>query len=383
MLVQQNPPLHLTYCMNVHPGESWAEVLRALREKTLQVRARVARRGPFGLGLRLGAQAAETLAQPGRLDEFRKALSDNNLYVFTINGFPYGPFHGAGVKAQVYAPDWRAPERRWYTRTLAEILAALLPEDVSGSISTVPGSFKDWVRDEADLQDVVSGLLACAGDLAGIRGRTGREICLAIEPEPGCLIETTDEAVAFFRQHVLGEEDAARHLGVCFDACHAAVQFEDPAAALSWLCESGVRVAKVQLSAALELALGPGAADALGPFEEGTYLHQASLVTPRGEARRWLDLPQVREDLRAGPEAGTLRVHYHVPLHWEGREPLRSTAGLMTPDFFRLLTGGATEHLEIETYTFHVMPEWLRSGDLVDSIAREYAWVLERLRAGA
>ena len=43
------------------------------------------------------------------------------------------------------------------------------------------------------------------------------------------------------------------------------------------------------------------------------------------------------------------------------------------------LRTGATSHVEIETYTFDVLPKALHPGDVVKSIAREYEWVQRHL----
>ena len=198
MNVQTNPPLHLTYCLNVHPGESWGENFAAIRDHALRVRDRVAPDGPFGLGMRLGAAAAEELSDPLALADFQQFLASENLYVFTINGFPYGQFHDTAVKDSVYAPDWRTPERRDYTLAMADILSKLLPDGVSGSISTVPGSYKPWITSDDDVSDMVAMLCDVAAHLAAIKTDQNREIILALEPEPDCYVETTGEVIEFF-----------------------------------------------------------------------------------------------------------------------------------------------------------------------------------------
>ena len=358
MILQTQPPLHLTYCLNIHPGETWAENFAAIREKTMAVKARVAPDKPFGLGLRLGRAAADSLAGRARRADVRKFLDDHGLYVFTINGFPYGQFHGTRVKENVYAPDWRAPERRDYTHLLVDILADFLPDGVNGSISTVPGSFKPWIRNESDVKAVVANLTACAEHVAD------RNIWLALEPEPGCFLETTEETIRFFSE--LLPDRARRRLGVCFDTCHAAVQFENVLQSLRRYLDAGIRVAKVQLSAAVEET-----AEGLKKFDDPVYLHQTKAKRADGSFQYWNDLPVVLDK-----DAERLRSHFHVPL-FAGN----STAAELTPEFFALLKRGATEHLEIETYTFDVLPRELREGGVVDSIVREYEWVMKRLES--
>lgn len=390
MKIQDTPPLHLTYCLNIHPGETWAENFAAIREDARRVRDAVCGEAvPFGLGLRLSDQASRELAKPQAGADFRKFLQENNLYVFTINGFPYGAFHGTTVKENVYAPDWRAPQRLEYTIRLADILAALLPEGVPGSISTVPGSYKPWIRSEGDVKAMADNLAAVADHLRRLAEETGRDIRLALEPEPDCYVETTDEAIALFNGPLARYGQGVRdHLGICLDTAHAAVEFEDPADAASRLLKAGIRIAKVQLSAAMRVK-GTGVfSDAektpvpfklreLREFCDEVYLHQTKVR--RGERIfSYPDLPAALEEC-AKPQAGESeewRVHFHVPLFFEQFEGLESTSDLLRGDFANMLREGLTEHLEIETYTFNVLPDSVRPPDLPAAIAKEYQWVL-------
>lgn len=397
MIVQHQPPLHLSYCLNIHPGESWAENLAAIREKAVAVKKHVSPDGWFGLGLRLSAQAAAELAgDPALRNEALDVFAEHQLYPFSVNAFPYGKFHAGLVKENVYAPDWRSAARRDYTMQVADILAGWLPEGVDGSISTVPCSFKEWITSPAEAMAMAGNLGVVAAYLAALHEDTGREIHLGLEPEPSCYLETTAETVAFFRDALWsrGAEvvrrirgcDAAqaegilrRHIGVCFDTCHVALQFEDPLAALRTYRSEGIRISKVQLSAALMTGGGKDCWEALRPYAEGVYLHQVKARTVTGIIRSWTDLPLALadEDGRYGVEEA--RVHFHVPLFFKGNGPLASTVSTLTPDFFRELRQGATRHVEIETYTFDVLPEEIRPADVVSSIAREFTWVGENL----
>jgi sugar phosphate isomerase/epimerase len=384
MRIQDSPPLHLTYCLNIHPGETWDENLAAIQRHALKLRDRVAGGKRFGLGLRLSAIAAEQLSDRRRLATFRDFLAAENLYVFTINGFPYGQFHGTSVKENVYRPDWTEPARVRYTMQLADILAALLPEEVTGSISTVPGSYKPWTVSGRQVVEISSSLATVAAHLAGIHARTGREIVLALEPEPDCLIETTQEAVDFFQGPLIefgrqAEDCIHRHLGVCIDTAHAAVEFEDPASAVRQLQQAGIRIGKIQISAALRLETNEPSLRRLADFQDAVYLHQAKVKHGQGELRSYHDLPDVLADERLRSSADELRVHFHVPLFWDRIEPLASTSPLLMDEFWSLLRNGATPHMEIETYTFGVLPRELQTTDVTESIAREYEWTLARL----
>src|SRR5262245_30949780 len=198
---------HLTYCTNIHRGETWADTRAALERHLPEVKRQVSPAAAMGVGLRLSNVASETLAADGgELDQFKAFLAAHGLYVFTINGFPYGPFHAEPVKAAVYRPDWRERERGRYTSDLAALLVELLPEGQSGSISTVPGGFKadlaapDQVARAAEV--IAQQLVEQALELHRLRERTGRSVTLALEPEPCCLLETTSETLDFFEQEL-------------------------------------------------------------------------------------------------------------------------------------------------------------------------------------
>jgi sugar phosphate isomerase/epimerase len=403
MFIRNQPPLHLTYCLNIHPGETWEENFAAIKTHALNVRQKVCPDQPFGLGLRLSRQAVETLRLPEPLEAFRDFLRTRNLYVFTVNGFPYGTFHGKPVKTEVYRPDWSAPERRDYTMLLAETLAALLPDGAGGSISTLPLTYKAWQPSEGALNQCVRHLADCTVALHGIRNRTGHDIHLGLEPEPDCQLETTDEVIRFFEEfllphgvaHVAGQlgcsrSDAEtvlrRHIGVCFDTCHLAIAFEPLAAGLAKLAAHGIRISKIQLSSALELDPTAAARQWLNDFLDPVYLHQVKglIRTSRpGSAgaspslRSYPDLP----DALATPVAdGHLwRIHFHVPLDFKGYGELRSTAHTLDADFWAKVKEIPLAHLEIETYTFHVLPPSLRADGVAPSICREFDWVLRHL----
>lgn len=367
--------MRLTYCLNVHPGESWAEQFDAIRAFALPVRDRVAPGKPFGLGLRLSARSARELNAPDALARFRDFLAEKNLHAFTINGFPYGAFHGARVKEQVYRPDWRAEERVRYTLQMAEILAALAPPDAHGSISTVPVGYAPDFTSDADRARAADHLIQTARKLAVLEARTGVCIALGLEPEPGCALETRDDTLRFFEllhaRAGTASDWVQRHIGVCLDTCHVALAFEDLAQTWAAFDRAGIAVVKIQLSAALEVRGSPP--PALSRFAEPVYLHQVRMRRGNGEAVGWPDLP----DALAGwpSDAETARVHFHVPLHWAGGDGLGSTREVMNEAFRQRVRAGACPHVEIETYTFAVLPPELRAGGIVDSISAEFRWV--------
>jgi sugar phosphate isomerase/epimerase len=397
MIVDGPSPLHLTYCTNIHPGETWDEVFANVSTHVVAVKAKVSPDRPFGVGLRLSAAAARGLAEPAALEAFRDFLRAQGLYVFTINGFPYGAFHGTAVKENVYRPDWLEDERVSYSDQLAGLLAELLPEGLDGSVSTVPGCFVERAEDDAG-ERMAANLRRHALGLWRLRERTGRTIGLALEPEPHCVLETSADAVAFFERHLFSrtaiatfaqqsglqvgpaEEVLRRHLGVCLDACHAAVEFEQPDQALRSLERAGLRVWKVQVSAGLVVRPTIDTLVALARFAEGVYLHQ--VVVRRGRAlRRHVDLPQALAQARPGQLGDEWRVHFHVPLFLETLGPFTNTQAFLNDLLPQLARTGVTSHLEVETYTWDVLPEEHRRDPVDDAIARELRWTLERLRA--
>jgi len=390
--------VHLTYCTNIHAGESWDEVRESLEAHLPRIKAAVSPNAPLGLGLRLSAVAAETLSEPAAFDELRAFLADQNLYVFTINAFPYGPFHGTRVKEDVYQPDWLAPERLTFTDRTAEILAKLLPERLIGSISTVPGTFKAVAAARPDAPRVMADAMARhAATLVTLQRRTGREIVLALEPEPCCFLETIEEAVAFFRDHLHTDTSAAivaqatglsisqahaalrRHLGLCYDICHGAVEYEDPADAFARFAAAGIRVAKLQLSSALRLpSVDTTTEKTLSEFDDGVYLHQV-VERRNGTLTRHVDLAPAFAALRAGRAGGEWRVHCHVPVFLEIAGSFHSTQPTLKAALACAKAGFVAPHLEVETYTWDVLPPELRQGHRADAIAREMRWVLEEL----
>ena len=391
------PNLQLTYCTNIHPAEGWQAVFANVRQFAPALKARFSPSAPFGVGLRLSAREARELLAGQRLAEFRRFLDDEGLYVAIINGFPYGPFHGTPVKEQVYAPDWRDDARVRYTLDLVDILAGLLPAGTDGGISTAPLSYKAWMAaaTESDWHAVTANVVRVAAAMVRLKERGGPALHLDIEPEPDCVLETSEETIAFFDRWLLGKgapllaglleqrvEDARaqllEHVAVCFDCCHFAVEYEDATTALARLGEAGIRIGRVQLSSALRVpaTADPAAIERLGAFADTVYLHQ--VVEQRGSELR--HFPDLRPALDAADGRGTgeWRIHFHVPLFTERYEAFASTQSYVGKVIEAVARTGLTRHLEIETYTWGVLPAGLKV-DLLESIAREYDWVLETL----
>lgn len=378
--------VHLGYCTNVHPGESLADVRRVLATEVAAVRRAAAvdagAEAPFGLGLRLGNAAATALCdEQAEREAFAAWLESAGMYVFTVNGFPYGDFAAERVKADVYRPDWRTEERRRYTRRVAEALAAL-PGPGQRTVSTVAGGYKPETADSGARRALVAQLEASARDLAELAARTGVGVRLCLEPEPFTTVETTAEAVALFTRDLfpLGAH-VREHLGLCYDCCHQAVQYEDPVASLRLLAEAGIAVGKIQISSALVLA-SPGdreARRALLAFDEPRFLHQVVARGPDGRLVRAADLP----DAAAAAEferAESWRCHFHVPIGWAGSDPLGTTRADWQAAVRYAAAAGLTTHFEVETYTWGVLPAAERAARLAAAGGSLTAALADELR---
>ncbi|WP_419999255.1 metabolite traffic protein EboE [Streptomyces boninensis] len=367
--------VHLAYCTNVHPAEDYDGVLAQLGDHAEPVRRRLGR-DRLGIGLWLAADAVRTLgSDPAALRRLKRELDDRGLEVVTLNGFPYQGFGDQVVKYRVYKPDWTEQPRLDHTADLARLLATLLPDDAAeGTISTLPLA---WRTDFGDDQrkKALAALHILASRLEAIEELTGRRIRVGLEPEPGCTVETTSDAI-----EALTGADAPPpdRIGICVDTCHLATEFEDPDTAIPALTASGVAIVKTQLSAALQAADPHDAAvrTALQAFAEPRFLHQTRTRAAQG-VRGVSGTDDLDEALTGGlPTAGEWRSHFHVPLHAPLEPPLAATTGVLKSALTHLVGGPhpLTRHLEVETYTWHALPPHLRPrsrAQLADGIAAE------------
>jgi len=378
--------LHLAYCTNIHRGESWEETFDALQKYTLPVRGRVARGQHYAIGLRLSEQAARQLSDRAALLAFQKWLDREQCYVFTINGFPYGKFHGTRVKEQVYAPDWTSRERLNYTNLLFDLLGDLVPTGVEGSVSTVPVSFKEFKRDQRELDEAAANLWRCVEHIEKISRATGKKLHLGLEPEPLCTLETTEETVGFFellRAQRPGDLRLDEHLGVNYDCCHLAVEFESPAEAIGRLRQHRVKLSKIHLSSALSVQPNEGVLSALKSFADDTYFHQVIARGRDGSLTRYkdLDVALAAAAVRRPLPEEQWRIHFHIPLH----SPPTKLFGNTQDHLLGVLDLVQREpalcsHFEMETYTWEVMPAELKNRSVVDQLVSEYEWTLGKMK---
>ncbi|MEU5142283.1 metabolite traffic protein EboE [Streptomyces sp. NPDC021139] len=364
--------VHLAYCTNVHPAETLDGVLAQLRDHCEPVRKRLGR-DRLGIGLWLARDAAHALVtDPAALRGLRGELDRRGLEVVTLNGFPYEGFGAEEVKYRVYKPDWADPERLDHTTSLARLLAGLLPDDVTdGTISTLPLAWRT-AYDETRADKARAALVTLAERLDALQELTGRSIRVGLEPEPGCVVETTHDALAPL------SAIAHDRIGVCVDTCHLATSFEDPHTALDDLTAARVPIVKSQLSAALhaEHPADPAVREALAAFAEPRFLHQTRTTTPSGGLHGTDDLDEALADGGPLPDTAPWRAHFHVPLHAAPAPPLTSTLPVLKAALTRLVGGPhpLTRHLEVETYTWQALPPELRPrarAQLTDGIAAE------------
>ncbi|MGE5944143.1 MAG: metabolite traffic protein EboE [Flavobacteriales bacterium] len=390
---------HITYCSNIHPGEDWETTFSNVKKYIPEIQKAVSGNAPFGIGLRLSNNASEELAKGDNLSNFKKWLSDNNCYVFTMNGFPYGNFHNTIVKDQVHAPDWTTNERLVYTKRLFTQLETLVPNGISGGISTSPVSYKHWFHSEeaiaTALKKGAEQLADIVEQLYTIEKTSGKYLHLDIEPEPDGLIENTKEFLDFYSNYLLPigvsilnlkwdleaaeiERIIKRYITLCYDVCHFSLAYETPEYTFEALEKEGIRVGKIQVSAALKILFEKGKEEAiwksLERFDEPTYLHQ---VTEKigVNVLVYNDLPMLLKEKYQYKE---LRAHFHVPIFLEKFDHLYSTQDQILNTLEYLKNHKISDHLEIETYTWDVLPNTLKV-DMTQSIARELNWLKDKL----
>jgi hypothetical protein len=389
------PHGHLTYCSNIHPGEKWADHFQSLRDNIPYIRQQLAPGQSFGLGLRIANEASIELSKPEVLLEFKNWLTEQDVYVFVINGFPYGGFHNVVVKDDVHTPDWTTTDRLEYTIRLFNILTELLPEGMHGGVSTPPLTYRLWWKTEADKQlateSATNHVLQLLDQLISIEKETGKLLHLDIEPEPDGMLDNMVDFVNWYRyvllpkgiihlsKHSFSEEQAREtilsHIQLCYDICHAAVGFENPEEILASLNETGIKVGRIQVSSALKVNFSSEKEiklKAIETFNEPVYLHQVVSRNSDGTKSHYPDLKEALVDWNETQEEW--RVHFHVPLFINSYGVLESTQGDIIKTLAIHAENPFSSFLEVETYTWGVLPEDMQK-PIGESIVREIEWV--------
>ena len=395
---------HLSYCTNIHSGESWKDHFNALKINFPGIKEQVCGDQAMGIGLRLSNSASVDIQGDEELKEFKEWLAANNAYVFTMNGFPYGDFHHAVVKDQVHAPDWTSKERLDYTLRLFRILAELLPEGIEGGISTSPLSYRFWFPEKEDFQNAVllatQNVIGVAEELFRIRQKLGVKMHLDIEPEPDGILESAAEFIDWFENVLLplskqilpdrlnisskeAEVLIKEHICLCYDVCHFAIGYESHSKVIELLENKGIKVGKIQISAALKAdlpakpELRSGIAAAFENFNEPTYLHQVVARKEDGQFLRYRDLPEALSDV-TNPLVKEWRAHFHVPVFVKELGLLQSTQEDISEVLKIQKNRPITDYMEVETYTWEVLPDALKV-PIDQSIIRELNWVKKLL----
>ena len=395
---------HLTYCSNIHPGESWKDTFENLKQYLPNIKKELSPNQPFGIGLRLSNEASLELSHSENIEEFQRWLSTNDYYVFTLNGFPYGGFHHQVIKDEVHRPDWSTKERLAYTERCFDILAELLPEGMDGSISTSPLSYRFWQKNDEQTENVIRKSTLHLADITEklhrIYQSTGKLLHLDIEPEPDGVLENSQEVIAFYQDWLIpigskylieklrfnpqeAEKCLKEHIRICYDICHFSVEFENHEEVSQAFHQAGIKIGKIQISAALKVNIPKTTSqksllkETLLPFVESTYLHQVVERTSQGNLNSYRDLPDALDTLMH-QTAEEWRIHFHVPVFLSDYGKIASTQQDIKEVLEYISTTKLCNHLEVETYTWEVLPEDINL-DLGSSIIRELQWVEENI----
>lgn len=389
---------HLSYSTLVHSGDTWDEMNQSLRTFVPKVKARISPDSNFAVSLRISAESARTLTESAaERESLKNFLESEGLYVYTVNAFPYGPFKGGPVMERVYEPDWTTQDRVDYTNSIADILAEISPDGVNPSIQTAPLAFKPNVSGEEYVRQFTRNIFKVIAHLRKLEETTGKRVKLAIEPEPACYLETTDETVTFFKERIFSaagiaelaevaecpiseaEGAARRYLGIVFDIGHQSVGFENITDSLTKIRNAGIPIFKLQEAASLwvqELTLEK--IESLRRFTDTIYLSQTSLKQ-NGKITKYLNLGEALDAFEANPVPTEMRTHFHVPVFLEQIGPFKTTRFGVQEALKMHREQPLSDHLEIETYTWDVLPADLLHGDIIDNLCRELEFVRDEL----
>jgi hypothetical protein len=390
---------HLTYSTLVHPGDDWDQIWSSVKTYLPAVKARVAPGEKFGVCLRLAAPSTEALkADPGKRADLKHFFADNDLYLYTANAFVYGVFKNQVIKEKVYEPDWATEDRTLYTMQVADLLAEVAPEGINPSIQSAPLGFKPKVTGDDVVDTYTTNVIRVVAHLLELKKKTGRTVTLGLEPEPRCYLETTDETITYFTNRLfsgrtaqrlakmagINEADAAQamrdYTGVVFDIGHQSVGYEDIPSSLQKLVDNGVQIVKLQEAASMSMPeVTQKTVDALQAFAKTVYLSQ-TCQKQDGHTTWFLNLEDAFEDFRKNPGPREWRTHFHVPVFLDDLGPFRTTRFALEQALAFHKKTPLSTHLEIETYTWDVLPAHLKTGDIVEYVCREIDWVRGELK---
>jgi hypothetical protein len=387
---------NLTYCSNIHPGESWKDHFLELKTYLPKIKSQVSPDHPFAIGLRLSDEASLSLLEADHLSEWKEWLKKESMYVISINGFPFGGFHSDVVKENVYKPDWSTRTRYEYTKRLFSILHELLPEGEEGGVSTPPLSYFYFDSNQIDSnqrkEKCTQNIIQTLVDLIRFKMEFGRVLHLDLEPEPDGLIGTFANFIQWYEDQLIPQAftilnrefgfqksnaiiQIKEHIRLCLDVCHLAVTHEINELLLTELKRTGIKVGRIQVSSALKVKFTEpteSILEVLRPFDEKKYLHQVVAIQNDGSKISYRDLGEaIANGVSFGDE---WRIHFHVPIFLESYGSLFSTQEELSYVLEEHKKFPFTNILEIETYTWNVLPESLQMS-MESSIIREIDWV--------
>ena len=391
--------LQLGYSTNVHPGEDMKAVYRSLKDYTLPIRKRVFGTEPCGLELRLGIGSAKQLSSRKARLEFRDFLQDSGLVLFSVNAYPLSDFHARRVKETVYQPSWAQPQRASWTARIARIVDEVAPEGIKVSISTLGGCFRGHGHGPTVFRKLATHYLKALEAFLEINDGGGRQMVLAVEPEPETTFETAADVISFFEDYLLPaaftrwkkrgtksriEADLRSVFTVNIDTCHLSVLFEDQVSNLRQLQKAGLELGKVHVTNAVALKnpfRSPTAFRDLRNMNEPRYFHQFCGCDEDGQAVwRGTDLDQLPAKLKRGthPDISEIRSHFHVPLYLKKYRHLHTTRDDTERALIEVIKQRSCSHLVFETYTWPILAGGKkRKQKLINGITREYRWLLE------
>nr|YP_009551192.1 hypothetical protein [Vischeria sp. ACOI 3415]QAA12125.1 hypothetical protein [Vischeria sp. ACOI 3415] len=398
MKIQTYKQFDLTYCSNIHPGDSWEEIFSNLKINIPLIKMKLSPNKPFGIGLRLSNKAANQLLKNNNLNKLKKWLNQNNCYVITLNGFVYGEFYKTSIKEKVYYPDWTNRKRNNFNNTLINLSAELcLPGNEVG-FSTSPLAYKFYskkVSNDLFCGRVSNYILELVQQLIKIYEKQGKIIHIDFEPEADCILENIQDMLLFFGEFILkkiafilakdlqislfqARIHLVRHVRICYDVCHQAIQFEDHIKNFIALNQIGVKIGKIQISSALHLKLDQYEQNflinKLNKFKDNVYLHQVTEKKSNGYLYKYRDLSEAISNLNKN-RTSEWRVHFHLPIFNQKYANFLTTNQDIDDIVKFLKISALTSCLEIETYTWEIIPKNIKL-DLLSSISKEYEWII-------
>jgi hypothetical protein len=375
---------NLSYCLNAFDFTSdWKYTLTEIDRcfNTVREMSGFSSDKMTGLGFWTSEFFLELMRDPDNFRYLQEFLEKRNYYISTVNAFPYGVFHNQPVKDKVYMPNWLNEKRVDFTIKAAEFLEKFLPDGGSGSISTLPGAYRRHIRDYNgdSLRLIARNLEKTAEYLAYLYEKTGKKIRLGIEMEPDCIWETPDEFAGFYKKYMLPNRYSREYIGVCYDTCHQELIENGPGAGLEILERYEIPVVKIQLSAALQIQNGAKFAD-IKEFDEPVYLHQTRIFNEKNGTicETFSDIPELRS--YSGDDV-TLKCHFHLPLFWDSDNTSFKSARKELLAVIRYIKAnpGFCRDLEIETYTYSVLPDCVDFRSIGSAVSKEYDWVVKCL----